>query len=116
MIKITEGVSHFLFNKLPSALARRDAMADYEQFLYSEQSHLIYQLTRRRRRLSELRVAYLNVHIAVGIESAVDHMQGDIDVRHRVQEVNDIRFLHLHDDDGFFTHFFLFFFFFLYRL
>lgn len=49
--------------------------------------------------------SYLNVYIAVGVEGAVDHMQGDIDVWYRVKEVYHKRLLHLHDD-GFLHSFF----------
>lgn len=38
--------------------------------------------------------AYLDVHIAVRVEGAVDHMQGDIDVRYLVQQINYHRLLH----------------------
>lgn len=45
-------------------------------------------------RLRKEFVAYLNVHIAVWVEGAVDHMQGDIDVRYLVQQINYHRLLH----------------------
>lgn len=48
-------------------------------------------------------LAHLDVYIAVGVEGAVDHMKGDIDVRYRMKEMNNHRLFHLHDADVFFT-------------
>lgn len=62
--------------------------------------NFVYQLTS----IKDGSLAHLDVYIAVGVEGAVDHMQGDIDVRYRVKEMNDDRLFHLHDADGFFTH------------
>jgi hypothetical protein len=95
--EITEGVSSLPVQQNSSDRRKTCLQIHPEQFVFIL-GNFIYQLTR----LFKDEVAYLDVHIAVRIESAVDHMQRDIDVRYRVQEGYDKRLLHLHDV-GFFT-------------
>lgn len=95
MIKITEGVSHFLFNKLRARLVYSLAGWARNHFMRSGLFHISID-RQLKDDLDDFSLSYLNVHIAVGIEGAVDHMQRDIYVRYRMKKVNDHWFLHLH--------------------